>query len=68
MDGIESDVAGRALVLRVDLLSAEGGAIAARYGVQFTPTFMLFDRGRVVETLRTLDRAATAARLLALAR
>lgn len=59
MDGIERDLAGAATVVRVDLLSESGREIARRYGVEFTPTFLFFDRGGVlVETTRRLDRDA----------
>jgi peroxiredoxin len=67
VDGIEADVDARALVLRVDLLSDAGRTIASRYGVEYTPTFVVFDRGNVVDVFRAVDRSV-GARLLALAR
>jgi hypothetical protein len=68
VDGIEQDVAGRALVLRVDLTTAPGARIGARFGVEFTPTFVLLDRrGVALDTLRSLDRRAVASRLIELA-
>jgi hypothetical protein len=67
VDGIERDVAGRALVVRLDLLSEAGVTIAKRFGVEFTPTFVLLDRrGAVIDTLRAVDRDAMASRLLEL--
>jgi hypothetical protein len=68
VDGIEQDVSGRAVILRLDLLSDAGAAIARRYGVEYTPTFVVFDRrGEAIETLRGVDRTTIAARLLELA-
>ena len=67
VDGIEHDLAGRATVLRVDLLSDAGTALAKRFGVEFTPTFVLLDRrGAVVDTVRAVDRDTTVSRLLEL--
>ncbi|HKW78707.1 MAG TPA: hypothetical protein VJQ09_06365 [Candidatus Limnocylindria bacterium] len=64
VDGIESDVQGRAVVVRVDLLSEGGSAIGKRYGVEFTPTFLLFDRrGAAIESLRSVSRGAVVSRL-----
>ncbi|OLC57438.1 MAG: hypothetical protein AUH85_03430 [Chloroflexi bacterium 13_1_40CM_4_68_4] len=67
VDGIERDVAGRALVVRLDLLSDTGATVAKRFGVEFTPSFVLLDRhGVVVETFRAVDRDAMVSRLLEL--
>jgi hypothetical protein len=69
VDGIERDVGDRATVLRVDLLSQAGAAIAARFGVEFTPTFLMFDRrGALVERLSALARDRVASRLVELSR
>jgi len=67
VDGIRSDVGTTAQVLLVDLLGDAGMALAPRYGVEATPTFLLFERGgALVETVR-LDRAWIVSRLRALA-
>lgn len=64
MDGIETDVGDVAKVVRVELPTEVGRAIAARYAVEFTPAFVLLDaRGRFVDGLRTLDREAIVRRL-----
>lgn len=61
MDGIERDVGDAAKVIRVELPTDFGRSIAARYGVEFTPTFLVFDAtGRLAERLRALDRGVTA--------
>lgn len=52
MDGIERDVGDRARVVRVEIHTSAGDAVARRYGLSFTPTFVLFD-GRGAEQLRT---------------
>ena len=50
VDGIERDIGSAAKVVRLDLLSEVGAAIASRYGVEFTPTFLVFDaRGTLVD-------------------
>lgn len=43
VDGLENEFAGRAHVLRVDLLSDTGRELAGRYGVDFVPAFVIFD-------------------------
>lgn len=68
MDGIERDVGDRAKVVRVELPTDLGRAIAVRYGVEFTPTFLLLDaRGELVRRANRVD-PAVAAELRALAR
>ncbi|MBN1965434.1 MAG: thioredoxin family protein [Anaerolineae bacterium] len=42
MDGLEKDLAGRATVLRIDLLSSVGREAAQEYGVKIVPTTLLF--------------------------
>lgn len=49
------EMAGRALVLKVDMEAHPG--LAARYGVQSIPNFVLFQNGRVV-----IQRAGVASR------
>lgn len=41
VDGIATDLAGRVDVVRVDLRSEAGAALAARYGVTLVPTFVV---------------------------
>lgn len=68
MDGIEADLGDVVKVVRVELPTDLGRTIAARYGVEFTPTFLLFDaRGQLMERARGLDREAIVARLRQLA-
>lgn len=68
MDGIERDAADIAKVVRVELPTDLGRTIAARYGVEFTPTFLLFDAtGAPVRRTQRVDREATVAELRALA-
>ncbi len=64
VDGIEREVGDSAKVVRLDLLSEPGQTIARRYGVEFTPTFLFFDRrGALVHATRLLDRDAALTRL-----
>ncbi len=46
MDGLEADLIGRAQVIRIDILSEPGRAIAASYGVRSVPAFLVLDRSR----------------------
>ena len=49
VDGIEDDLEGRAVVLRLDMLSEVGRSAAKQYGVKAVPTLLLFDgRGSVI--------------------
>ncbi len=69
MDGIAEDVGGEAKVVRVELPTEAGRRIATRYGVEFTPTFLVFDsRGELVERVGAVDRARLVAALRRLAR
>jgi len=43
VDRLERDLKGLALVLRVEIRSKAGTALAERYGVRSVPTFVLFD-------------------------
>ena len=43
MDGIEKDNAGTLRVLRLNIQSQTGQALAAQMRFAFTPTFILFD-------------------------
>ena len=57
MDGIERDLGGAAKVVRIDLTTPVGHQIGARYGVEFVPTFLIFDaRGQLARTARDVDR------------
>ena len=58
MDGLEADLAGRADVLRVDLLSEIGREAAARYGVCLVPSILVFDgAGNLVQRSEGLPNA-----------
>ena len=43
VDGIEKQYQGRLVVIRLDIQSATGQALAPIYGFQYTPTFVFFD-------------------------
>lgn len=69
MDGIEADLGDVAKVVRVELPTDLGRTIAARYGVEFTPTFLIFDaRGSLVSRTHRVDRTETMRDLRRLAR
>ena len=44
MDGLERELESEAVFLRIDVGSEIGGEVARRYGVRWTPTFIVFDR------------------------
>lgn len=49
MDGLESELAGQAVFLHIDVGTDIGAVVARRYGVSFTPTFIVFDaQGQIV--------------------
>ena len=49
MDRLEADLEGQAEVLRVNVMSRVGAALAQRYGVRGVPTMVVFDgSGQVV--------------------
>jgi thiol-disulfide isomerase/thioredoxin len=43
VDGIEQQYKGRLVVIRLDIQSTTGHALAPVYGFQYTPTFIFFD-------------------------
>jgi hypothetical protein len=43
VDGLEKDLAGRAQVVRLSILSEVGRRVAQDYGVRSVPTFLIFD-------------------------
>jgi thioredoxin-like negative regulator of GroEL len=50
VDGLESDLQGRAHVLRLNLLDSVGMSAARRFGVRAVPTFIVLDgEGQVVD-------------------
>jgi len=59
LDGLEREAAHRLQILRVNARDGIGTALADRYGVTFTPTFILFnERGeREEEFVFALNRA-----------
>lgn len=49
MDRLERDLEGQAEVLRLNVMSRAGAALAQRYGVRGVPTMLVFDgSGQVV--------------------
>ena len=44
VDGLECDLEDSAVVLRINVREEVGRAVARRYGVRVTPTFIVFDR------------------------
>lgn len=53
MDGIESATKDVANVVRVEIQTEGGRALAARYGIELTPSYVVFDHaGREVRRLR----------------
>lgn len=45
VDGLERDLAGKATVLRLDVMSDTGRRAAAQFGVRGVPTLVLVDGG-----------------------
>ena len=43
VDGLEKQYAGKLTIIRVNIQSAAGQALAPNYGFQYTPTFIFFD-------------------------
>ncbi len=43
VDGLEKDLAGRLVVVRVNVQDDQGIALAGKYGILGTPTFIFFD-------------------------
>ena len=68
VNGIERDLEGRAAVVRLDLLSAEGRRIARRYDVRAIPTILVFDRGKgpLFRQMGMPDRKEIVGKVLAL--
>ena len=65
MDGLEAELAGTLIVLRVDIFSPAGRELGERFGARMTPTFVLLD-GTGVEIYRqlgTLDAAVVRSRI-----
>ncbi|MGQ9521871.1 MAG: thioredoxin family protein [Anaerolineae bacterium] len=60
VDRLERELNGTAKVLRIDVMSQTGLALAQKYGVRAVPTFVVFDgKGQVVYAQAGLpDRAA----------
>ncbi len=69
MDGIETEMGERARVVRVDIHGAAAEVVGRRYGISFTPTFVVFDES-ARERVRTSQPnvARDALRELVLAR
>lgn len=59
MDGVETELAGKARVIRLDVFSSVGRQAAARYGVRGTPTVVVLDgRGDLVYGQAGLPQSA----------
>jgi thioredoxin 1 len=43
VDRLEEELRDKLIVRRVDIQSAEGRQLVKQYGIEFTPTFLLFD-------------------------
>lgn len=43
MDRLEAQLAGQAVVVRLNMMSAVGSSLAGRYGVRGVPTMVVFD-------------------------
>jgi thioredoxin-related protein len=69
VDGIEQDLAEKATVLRLSVMSDIGRQAAMRYGVRSVPTLLVFDgAGTLVEHAAGIpNRAAIVGRVLELA-
>ena len=51
MNGLESDFAGRAVVLQLDANEADNARMQQQYGMRGHPTFVILDgNGRAVQT------------------
>ena len=59
MDRIEQQLAGKAKVIRVNLMSQMGLTLARRYNVRASPTVVVFDRsGSVIYSVAGIPDAA----------
>lgn len=57
MDGLERDLTGKAMVMRLDVTTPLGRRAAANYGVRGTPTLIVVDgEGEAVLTQVSLIR------------
>ena len=45
VDGLETELAGKMKVIRLDMQDNSGKVLGAKYGFMATPTFVLFDDG-----------------------
>lgn len=58
VDGLEQDLAGRAKVMRLDLMSSVGQEAAGYFGVRGIPTLLVVDgKGEVILTQVGLIRS-----------
>jgi thioredoxin 1 len=62
VDAVASEFAGRLKVGKVDI--DKSPATARKYGIHFTPTLLLFDKGRVVATIEGAAGKADVVRML----
>lgn len=63
VDRLQRELEGQADVLRIDVMSRVGNALAQRYGVRAVPTFLVFDgQGEIIYAQAGFpDRAAVIA-------
>lgn len=58
VDGLERNLAGKATVIRLDVLSPLGRRVAAHFGVRGLPTLLVLDgQGKVILTQIGLIRS-----------
>jgi thioredoxin 1 len=62
VDAVASEFVGRLKVGKVDI--DRSPATARRYGIHFTPTLLIFDKGRVVATMEGAAGKAAVVRML----
>jgi hypothetical protein len=49
VDGLEREFRGKAVIIRANMMSSAGGALARRYGIDVVPSFIVFDaEGHIV--------------------
>jgi thioredoxin-related protein len=59
VDGIEREHEGTLTVIRIDIQDPAGKEVGARYGFEYTPTFLLFSAQgeQVLRTVGAIDPA-----------
>lgn len=59
VDGLEAELQGKLIVIRLDIQSQVGRALAPEFGFEYTPTFIFFD-AQGVELWREVGSLDTA--------